>query len=326
MIRIKNFFMILFMEITISEANFIRFAEDHLQRLIANNAGGVFTPLINLLTSVLNEMKAAIESRDWNQTQQESKTITVDSAMSLFKSKVSRSYTDITDHWDEGSDTFELFFPHGLDEYSKANKGNIESLMARWISACENQSAVLGAEYSVPFKNLKENYKSQRSTQLNLIGNVDGNRLDVARKKQAVAQQLTRNVHAIGTEMAGNMQAVTVYFDESIIRRPVKQNGVTPEPEIYSEAVAPETMAVILHGKFDANTMFHIVNTGSVNLKFYTANMPEDPVPGTALELAPGEEDEAIASDLGASTNLFLMAYNGNQTTAGSYEVSILTD
>ena len=45
---------------------------------------------------------------------------------------------------------------------------------------------------------------------------------------------------------------------------------------------------MILHGGFDANTSFHLVNSGSVTLKFYTANLPENPVPGNALELAPG--------------------------------------
>jgi hypothetical protein len=77
-----------------------------------------------------------------------------------------------------------------------------------------------------------------------------------------------------------------------------------------------------MHGGFDANTSFHMVNTGSVNLKFYTANMVDDPVSGNAIELAAGEEDEVLASELGADKNLFLMAYNAHETTAGSYEVT----
>ena len=63
-----------------------------------------------------------------------------------------------------------------------------------------------------------------------------------------------------------------------------------------------------------------------MNLKFYTANMPDDVVPGNSLELAPGEEDDVTASELGADGNLFLMVYNAHATIAGSYEVSIETE
>ena len=39
--------------------------------------------------------------------------------------------------------------------------------------------------------------------------------------------------------------------------------------------------------------------------------------------LRPGEEDDVLCSELGADGNLFLMAYNPDTATAGSYEVYI---
>ena len=110
---------------------------------------------------------------------------------------------------------------------------------------------------------------------------------------------------------------------ESIIRRPQYQNVAEPVPDVLDGVVAPEAKVVVLHGGFDANTSFHVVNSGSVTLKFYTANMPEDPVPGNVLELAPGDEDDVLGSQLGADGNLFLMVYNPSANLTGSYKVSI---
>jgi hypothetical protein len=102
----------------------------------------------------------------------------------------------------------------------------------------------------------------------------------------------------------------------------VKKIGAEPEPVVYSEAVAPQDKVVVMHGGFDANTLFHRINIGSVNLKFYTANMVDDPVSGNAIGLAPCEEDDVLASGLGGYKNLFLMVYNAHETMAGSFEVT----
>jgi hypothetical protein len=321
--KLENFFQILFMLAKINEASFVRFLEDHLQRLIANNPADRYTPLIAALTALLNDYKTAIDQRNLNQALQESRTMTVDQVIAEFKSLISRKHVDITDIWNEENPVYQEFFPRGLDEYNRANKGNVGSLINRFIAACDIHSHDLPVGFATPFTALKTSYESGRKAQLNMIGNTDGNRLDVAEKRLEVAIQATKNVHTIALDYLGKPEAVMVYFDQSIIRKPVKQNGTEPEPDLLADIVAPKSSVVILHGGFDANTSLHIVNTGSVDLQFYTANMPEDPVPGNALKLTPGEEGDALASELGASGNLFLMAYNADAVTTGSYEVSM---
>ena len=133
-----------------------------------------------------------------------------------------------------------------------------------------------------------------------------------------------KNLLTIAMNNIGNPDAANVYFDQSIIRRPTRKpvEG-QEEEEPLSGQVAAVSKATILHGGFDANTGFTLVNSGSTVLQFYTANMPEDPVPGTRVELQPGEEVETYASEMGAEGNLFMMVYNTSTDTAGSYEVTI---
>jgi hypothetical protein len=85
--------------------------------------------------------------------------------------------------------------------------------------------------------------------------------------------------------------------------------------------VEHEQTATIMEGNFDSNTLFHIINTGGTSLKFYTAKLPTDPVPGSAVELLPGEETDVYASELGAENNLFLMVYNPDLLNTGEYSV-----
>ncbi len=320
--KIENVFKIFFISMKISEANFIRFVEDHLQRLIVNNPGGVYAALITALTTLLKNLKTVIDQRNIHQAWQESRTASVDQLMAEFRTMISRLHTSITDIWDEKNPIYEEFFPRGLEEYTTCTKGNIVTLMSRFITACDFRSSLLPAGFADALTALKTTYETSRTTQLGMIGSTDGNRVDVAEARMAVAVQVTKNMHTLAIDFIGRMDKVPVYFDQSIITRPTHQNGTEPEPDIYAEAVAPATKAVILHGGFDINTTFRILNTGSVNLKFFTANMPDDVTPSNALELAPGEEDYVTAAELGAEGNLFLMVSNEHATIAGSYEVS----
>lgn len=321
---IQKHFATLYVLARINEANFVRFVEDHLQRLIANNTGGKYTALITALTALLNDYKTSIDTRNLNQALQESKTKSVDLCISGFKTLLSNRMFEITDKWDEDHPVFEEFVPHGMEEYYSAKKGEIGGLMNRYISACDLHREDLPAGYVTPFIEKRDLYVTERAAQLALIAKVDSNRVTVAEKREALIVQVTKNLLTLALEHLGKPEMAGVFFDASIISRPVKQNGVEPEPEILSEAVAPQTKAVIMHGGFDGNTLLHCVNTGSVPIKIYTANMVDDPVSGNALELLPGEEDDVLVSELGAESNLFLMVSNEHATIAGSYEVNII--
>lgn len=87
--------------------------------------------------------------------------------------------------------------------------------------------------------------------------------------------------------------------------------------------VAPKTSAIIMQGGFDVNTMVLATNKGPVLLKLYSAAKADDVVPSTTVDIAPGEQKEVWATELGADTNTFFMVYNPDETITGSWEVEI---
>jgi hypothetical protein len=95
------------------------------------------------------------------------------------------------------------------------------------------------------------------------------------------------------------------------------------EENIFTGKVAPQTSVTIMQGGFDVNSMFLATNKGPALLKLYSAAKADDPVPSTTVDLAPGEQREVWATELGADTNTFFMVYNPDETVEGSWEVEV---
>lgn len=126
----------------------------------------------------------------------------------------------------------------------------------------------------------------------------------------------------------------TFRHDEpSLLRNKAREWGVVydedeapepgEEPTVFRGDVPPAASVVVTQNGFDGNSTFLATNTGEVALELYTSNSANGTVPPTTVKIAPAEQKEIFASDLGAAGNTFLMAYNPDENTAGSYEVEV---
>ncbi len=325
MIQFEIFFKNHFDTDKVSDDNMNRFAQMHIQQLTANNPEGLYTAMLDETQAAYDKYFSAMGTEAHSQSVKEGSTILVDQYMEEFIDLVSMKEGIIKGTWGKKSAEYEEFFPLGLDEYHQATKANIQILMSRFVAAIGNHSGQLPVDFGTQFETVVNNYKNARTTQLNNIGSTDGKRLATKQKRDTLEIQLMKNLLTIAMNNIGNPDAAGVYFDQSIVRKPSHKTSGDgeDEPKPISGPVAPATAVTIMHGGFDANTGFHLVNSGSTVLHFYTANLPDDPVPGTHLELKPDEEVDTYASELGAEANLFLMVYNPNKDNAGSFEVTI---
>lgn len=150
--------------------------------------------------------------------------------------------------------------------------------------------------------------------------------LDVARASEnlelariGVSDIMFANLGFLMNKHYQNPSLVEKYFDLSLLRTHASENGNGNEPQPVTATVAALATKTILAGGFDSNSYFNIINTGKTSLKFYTAKLPDDPLPGSAMELLTGQECDVFASELGASGNLFLMVYNPDGSDEGSF-------
>lgn len=143
--------------------------------------------------------------------------------------------------------------------------------------------------------------------------------LEIARKN--VSDIMFANLGFLMNKHYLNPSLVEKYFDLSLLRTHPNDNNNGDEPKPVTANVAALATKTILAGGFDPNSYFHIINTGKTILRFYTSKLPDDPMPGSYMELLAGEECDVFASELGASANLFLMVYNPDKAEEGSFSL-----
>jgi len=129
---------------------------------------------------------------------------------------------------------------------------------------------------------------------------------------------------------------IEFYFQDdepSSLRRKARAWGVVyatrpdeepePEPQTLTGTVTAGEKKLIMQGGFDVNTLFIVKNAGPTELELYTTELPTDPLPGTRVKFAAGEQKEVWANELGADTNTVLMVYNPDETATGNWEVTV---
>jgi len=313
MLNLINFFRILFNTSRISDLNLRKFCEDNLQRMIANNPGGIYTILITDTTTAYNGYYGAITDEDARTAIKEGSTIAMNNAMKDFQDNVSQQEGIIRGTYGKTSPIYQEFFPHGLTEYSNANLQGVGVLMDRMVTASTAHQADLGVPFLTLFTNLRDTFFTARTAQLNLIGDVAGKKDVTETTRDDVEIQLMRNVLFIAYNNVGNTSAANTYFDQSFIR-PKQQ-------KTYSGDVPANETVNAAERTFEETDDIVLKNTGTTALTFCLAPTAGDAC-AVGVNVNAGEETTVTASELGDVANHFLNVTN-NEGTDGSYSVVV---
>jgi hypothetical protein len=326
MINLEVFFSNHFNTERISDDKMDLFAQDHIARLKANNPGNIYDPVITNTESAYNGYFSSKTKESVSAAQKEAATVNVEKYAKEFIELVSMKEGIIRGTWGKESSQYQEFYPHGITEYSKATRSNMNELMERYLQTATIYTLELPANFIDIFTALINNYKTSRDLQLGKMGDVSGDKLETSQNRDVLETQLMSNVLVIANNNIGNLDVMKVYFTQHYIERGGRSQGDPLAPEEYiTGTVAAGEKSEILHGGFTGDSEFHFKNTGEITLQFYTANLPADPVPGTVLEVAAGEEATAFASALGSEENMFLMVYNLDIENEGEYAVGEVT-
>ena len=214
----------------ISDNNLRKFAEDQIQRMISNNPGGIYNQLITNTTAAYNGYFGSITNEDTKTAIKEGATIGMNTAMKAFQDAASQKEGTIRGNYGAKSATYQEFYPHGITEYTKANLGNVNTLMDRMVKAATAHAADLGAPFVTLFTNLQNDFVTLRTAQLKLIGEVAGKKDATVTTRDTVELQICKNVLLIASNNVGNLEAVNTYFNQSIIRSEQKDEKSEPAP------------------------------------------------------------------------------------------------
>ena len=198
MINLEKYFYLIFDAPRIGDDDMRTFAHDHLFRLIANNDTGDYDDMIEAMVNAYDAYFGSITDEETSIALREGRTKTVDRRIVEFLYIVRRRESLVESVFEKGTEQYEEFYPHGMAEYTNANKSNIESFMQRMANAALKYAVQLGQNFADECQQAFDNYKQARDLQVTQKGIVSGDKSETAGTRDVVERQLNLNLLEIG--------------------------------------------------------------------------------------------------------------------------------
>ncbi|WP_394794527.1 hypothetical protein [Armatimonas sp.] len=215
--NLKTYFADPFDNRQIADSELLSFAEDHLDRLSAANTDGSLSAMRTATQTAFDVFAQATQREDTASNQRTGMTQTMAQAKTAFGQFVTRKEGVIRDALGGNKLTpgYLEFFPAGLSEYTRASLEQIEPLMTRFVLAAQRHTAALGNTLATDAAALQSGFVAARTGQLTKKGTVSAEKSAGKTARQALTQQLTKNLLVIASQNVGHLERVTIFFDQA---------------------------------------------------------------------------------------------------------------
>jgi hypothetical protein len=316
MIELIKYFRILFLSTKISRERLKGFCEDHIQRLAANNPGGIFTTILTDVTNAYNAYYGDLSSEVTNLAVKEGKTIAMNESRGALEVLIGENEPLVKYTYRSDKDKYEEFYPLGVREYRDADLSTFETITLRYKNVLASHAADFPAGFVTDYNTAQALFVTNRNAQSTAKSAVDTERSDMATTRPALALQLTTNLLTIALEYVGDESKCAIYFDQTMLDAAFRES----ERKVSSE-IDPGVLENIFDNVTKGEIRITIKNTGEVALDFGFTSAADAPFPGKSHLINPGQEESYNAAELGwTSVNKFLNVMN-NEAQAGSYTV-----
>lgn len=316
MIELIKYFRILFLSTKISNDRLKSFAEDHIQRLTANNPGGIFTAILTAITTAYNNFSGDVAGGSVNLAVQEGKTIAMDESRKNLEKNISDNEALIKYTYRDRLDVYEEFYPQGITEYTRADLATFETITTRYRTVLESHEPDFPPTFLDDFRELHDAFLANRAAQLTAKSNVASERSDINTTRPALATQLTKNLLTIALQYTGNESKCEVYFDQTILDAAFRESDRKVSTEIN-----PAQTQNIFDNIIKADLQLRFTNTGEDILNFGFATTDATAIAEATHPVNPGQTITHSAAELGWTTiNKYLNVTN-NKDVAGNYTV-----
>lgn len=228
----------------------------------------------------------------------------------------------VTDKYEEGTPDYKRIFPNGSSMFREGTyEERVNRLQSLGLTLADYPAlAATKTEVDNYYRDILgiRNVQTQHDEMVKVASDM------LEQKRILAADILFANLGKLMDKFNNDPSLIERFYNLKLLRTYISDNGDTPVPEPVTGKVGSLQSTALLEGGFDANSLISLANLGGTTLKFYTAKLPTDPVPGTTVDLLPGEEAEVFASDLGADTNLFLMVFNPDKINEGEYSYLLM--
>lgn len=200
--------------------NKIKFGEDALHRFPAQNTGGIYTTVIDAMTTAQAALIAKTTGVMTDASKRETFTIDTDEAMLAFTRRVTKLNRVLVANEVNKQSVYQQFFPQGVEEFTThITKENIEVRMQFMIDAITNNLAVAGGKPVLDeFVNIQQEYLKARGGQLDKKGATNTTRSQRNTAEEAWNDAFFDALLAAARANRNHPERLSLFFDQSILR------------------------------------------------------------------------------------------------------------
>lgn len=202
----------------LSWATFRRLTEEHLARISAPGTPAPIAALVAPTAAAFAAVFGKLSDATTAEAVRQALTAANDAAMADFIAFTKRKEAAILSVFPKDAPEYQEFFPQGMAQYREMNKGNAEQIMTQMTKAVDKYKSQLEPDLDSGFAARLERFMATRTAQLSQKGVADDRSEEADTLRATLEEQFYVNLCVIGAHFRGNVEAASIYIDQSMVR------------------------------------------------------------------------------------------------------------
>ena len=202
----------------LSWAAFRRLTEEHLARISATGTPAPIAALVAPTAAAFTAVFGKLSDATTAEAVRQALTAANDAAMADFIAFTKRKEAAILSVFPKDAPEYQEFFPQGMAQYREMNKGNAEQIMTQMTKAVDKYKSQLEPDLDSGFASRLERFMATRTSQLSQKGVADDRSEEADTLRAQLEEQFYVNLCVIGAHFRGNVEAASIYIDQSMVR------------------------------------------------------------------------------------------------------------
>lgn len=202
----------------LSWATFRRLTEEHLARISAPGTPAPIAALVAPTAAAFTAVFGKLSDAKTAEAVRQALTAANDAAMADFIAFTKRKEAAILSVFPKDAPEYQEFFPQGMAQYREMNKGNAEQIMTQMAKAVDKYKSQLEPDLDSGFASRLERFMETRTAQLSQKGVADDRSEEADTLRATLEEQFYVNLCVIGAHFRGNVEAASIYIDQSMVR------------------------------------------------------------------------------------------------------------
>ncbi len=257
-----------FYTINTSKDSIQKVAYDNYMRMKAAD-NPVYAPRLLATKEVWEKIFGNLETYDADLVMRQDYTVQLNAKMKEFVDKSLDLEPLVEYKFKKASGTYQLFYPYGRSEYSKATQENIFFLMQRMINGTHTYAADLGAGLEAEFTQIRDDYQAIYDLQKEKKGDVSEAIPDFETKVKLLYDELYLNMLVILAENYKNPTTMLYYFDQTIVNyvTHIKTIQIQKQSSKAFELDFTDKDMIVVTSKFSKTLKFYFAPTADAEMK-----------------------------------------------------------